>query len=510
MTGPAISGVRWTSSATAATLAIQLVYTAAISRLLPPAAFGVVALGTVLLRFTSVFAQLGLGSAVVQKPELSDEDVRSAFTASVMLGTVMCAVAWLLAPVGAGVLGDPELTGVVRGLALSLLVTGLGTPSLAILRRNLRFRALALAEVSSFALGYLVVGLGMAVAGAGVWSLVLASLAQSASLAALTYGATRHPLTPLVDRARMGVLCGFGGRVSVIGFLEYWSANADTVVVGRLLGAGALGLYNRASLLVVLPMWHLSNTATKVLLPSFSRIQHDVERLARAYVGAFALVAGVLLPVCASIAASAVELVHVLLGDQFEPAARIVPVVAVAAGTSMLTHLPAVVLEARGALRRKLVIQVVHLAGMAIALTIVARDHRSLVAIAVAWSAAELLRHGLYVVAMSKELPCPHARLARCYRQAIGLAALVVVAMTGTGALLAAQSVPTPLLLAAKGTAGLGAYLVVVRLRPTLELRRELSARNLLGSTLGVSRYEERQGGEPRPGEGHRISTVCT
>src|SRR6478672_12809066 len=94
----AVSGLRWSSLGYAALLAANVVYTVTMSRLLHPVAFGLVALAQVVVLFVQFFVRMGLASALVQKPELSREDVRAASTAGVAVGVGLYAVLWVLSP----------------------------------------------------------------------------------------------------------------------------------------------------------------------------------------------------------------------------------------------------------------------------------------------------------------------------------------------------------------------------------------------------------------------------
>ncbi|MBA2316202.1 MAG: oligosaccharide flippase family protein [Euzebyales bacterium] len=205
LTSRTLGAFKWTYGSYAASAVVQIGYTAAMARLLVPEDFGLVAMAALFLRFGGYFAQMGVGQALIQKAELDDEDIRTGFTSSVLLGAGMSAVFFAGAPAAALLFDSARVVPVAQVLALSFLLQGAGITAESLLRRQLRFKTLALVEVVSSVLGYMAVGLAFAVAGAGVWSLVAAGLAQAALASLIAMALMRHPMRPLLawDRAKV-------------------------------------------------------------------------------------------------------------------------------------------------------------------------------------------------------------------------------------------------------------------------------------------------------------------
>lgn len=357
LTRPTLDNLRWTYGAAGVSAVLQLGYTAVMGRLLTPADFGLVAMALVFLRFGSYFAEMGVGPALVQRPALTPRVIRAGHTSGIGLGLLFAAVIALAAPLAARLYDTPAVVGVVRLTALTFVINGAGLTATSLLQRDLRFPRLAVIEVVSYCCGYLGVGVLAALAGAGPYSLVAAALGQSVLAAVLAYVAVRHPVAPLVGGGELRALYRFGGQVSIIGFLEFIGGSLDTLVVGRLAGPGPLGQYNRASLLVTLPFQRAIFGLSNVLFATFSRIADQRERIRGAYLGLLRVVAAVLLPVVAGVAVAADEIVAVLLGSQWGPAAAVVPLLALATALDLLSHLAAVVCEATDELRGKLALQ---------------------------------------------------------------------------------------------------------------------------------------------------------
>jgi O-antigen/teichoic acid export membrane protein len=368
-----LSGLRWSFSSTALSTLIQIVHMVIMARLLVPEDFGLVALASAFLRFGVYFAQMGIGHALMQRLTLTEREIRTAFTSSVLLGLLLAAVFYLIAPFAESIAHAPEVVPVIQVLALSMVITGLGTTALSLLKRELRFRELAVIEVGSFVVGYVLVGITLAVLGFGVWSLVFAALCQATLQTFAALVMSQHASRPLLAWTEVKALYGYGAKFSATQLLFVMRHALITASVGRFAGVAVLGLFDRARLLVQLPFEKLETTVTKVLFPAMSRVQKDRELLKRLYLLQKGLVAALFLPTLAGMAVSADVIIAVLLGPQWAGAATIVPLLALAVGLIFLGQFARVVADLKALLNQRLVIEMVHLALLASALLIGAR-----------------------------------------------------------------------------------------------------------------------------------------
>lgn len=478
LTAQTFAGLRWTYLSTAAGAALQIGFAAVMGRLLEPRAFGLLALSQLVLRFGTYFARMGIGPALIQKAELTRDDVRAGFTSSAGLGALFTAIFAAGAGPVAVALGEPQVAPVLRLMSVSLLLTGLSTTAQSLLRRDLRFKTLAVIDVGSYAVAYFGLGLPLALGGAGVAALVAAVLGQSAIQAVVTYAVRRHAVRPLARAKTYRALYGFGGRVSAISFLEFLGGNLDTFAVGRYAGAAALGQYSRAYLLTSLPMYQLTTGLSKVLFPGLSRIQGDIGRVRSAYLSAVGVSATILVPTCAGLAVAAPEVVRVVLGPQWDPAASVLPLLALAAAANLLTHFAGVVCEAVAQLRAKLRLQAGYLVVLVALVALAAlAPGRPLQAIAVAFAVGELLRHAAYVVLMRRVLGVGPADLRVRYGPALVAAAAVAGVLAGGRAALLAADAPTLLVLLAEIALGALTLIGLLRLGLAPIVRDDLVAR---------------------------------
>lgn len=429
----ALGGFGWGAVTVAASAVFQLAFTAALARLLDPTSFGVMAMALVGLRFFSYFSQLGLAAALVQKPSLSADDLRLALGLTWLVGLACAFGMALSAPVLAWFFRSAAVTPLVLALGPNLVVVGLGAIPMALLRRALRFREQALVESGSYVLGYGLVGVGAAWAGAGVWSLVAAAYGQSI-LGLVFAWALARPSPRIALRGDRQALVGYGARHSLVSFLEFAAASLDAAVIGRLLGEAALGLYGRALTLTYQPIERAAGVLSRVLFPLLSHVQGDRRKVGAVFLLGVSLIGTLGAAVSLGLSAAAEDAVRVVLGPRWLDAAPAVRMLSFAVPLIFMSHVAGVVCDALALLRFKLRLQ----AG---ALCLVAALMLSLVrwgvpGVAAAVVAGEAVRLAVYVVVLSGELGLERRELLRvlCGVVATGLLSWVGCASAAAAA----------------------------------------------------------------------------
>jgi lipopolysaccharide exporter len=487
LTAHAASGLRWSYVGTAALMVANLAYTAIISRLLGPVAFGLIALANLVVLFAQYFVRMGIASALVQRPTLSRDEVRAASTAGLAFGAVCFGAVWLLTPLIGDLFHQPTLAPVLRVLALSFLPEGWSMTGIGLLRREHRFRELSIIMAGTYVLGFLVVGVGLALLGAGVWSLVVGALVSNVSQAVWQYALLRHPVRPVLRGEPYREICGYGLRLSGGHVMDYVGTNLDTVVVGRFTSTAVLGQYSRGYQLVFQPLgYYLSQALTSVLFSSLSRIQQDTARLRKAFLSVLELGAVVLFPICAGMAVAAPQLVLVVLGSQWNLVAALVPWFALAGGCAVVSRFSQSVAEARADLNRSMGVQVVYLVVLASCLALALQFRsRGVWVFAAAVAAGEILRHLGYLALMRRLLGLSAVQVARSYAPAAFASAGVALVIAVVQRVLAA-SLPSVLALAAEIAAGALALALCVRFSPVPGIRRELRMRLTVAGALGT------------------------
>lgn len=318
--GRAIRGGAVTLGAQASRFGLQLASTVILSRLLLPSDFGLIAMITAITGFVELFGDLGLSAATVQREQMNDQQLSTLFWINVTCGILLSGVGAAFAPGIAWFYGDSRLIPLTTALATGFALAGLGVQHQAILRRRMQFRALAWVDVASNALG-VGAGIGAALAGWGVWSLVAQRLVASASSSSGAWLACRW--RPALRFATGGIrsLLVFGGHLTGFNALNYLMRNADNVLIGRWWGAADLGIYGRAYQLLLLPIQQINAPISSVALPTLSRLQGDPERFRSFYLRALDLLASITMPAVVAMSVLSEALVEVLLGERWSQVA---------------------------------------------------------------------------------------------------------------------------------------------------------------------------------------------
>ena len=319
----------WSSASRVVLLFTSIGSVMVLARLLTPEDYGLYAAAMIFINIgTSSFADGGFPSAIIQRPILTTPHVRNAFTGTLMLNIVAAGAIWA----GAGLVADffnmPPLETILQVASVIVVLNSVSAISTALIRRRKRFRALALIEVSASVLGSTAVAITLALAGFGVWALVVSQVTFAMSKAILTYRVAWFNPLPMIsshmrDLFRIGAGYSFGALFNVI-------ANfADNIIVGRLLGADALGIYSRAYRLLSIPVTLIGTSSNQVLFPIMAGLNKnfvatdDIRRMRRGHLRAVGLVMLVAGPLSALIIHSADSFILLMLGDQW--GAAVVP-----------------------------------------------------------------------------------------------------------------------------------------------------------------------------------------
>jgi lipopolysaccharide exporter len=318
---PGVAAVKWSAVSTVARLVLQLLAQVVLARTLGPDIFGVFAIGMVVLTFATFVSGFGFSWSLLQKTTLIDDDVRFAWTWQLAVGALTMVALYFLATPLAQYFNEPRALGVIQWLSLACLLTAAAAPATYLLQRDLNFRAVGLIQVGSYAAGYMAVGVPMALAGRGENALVAAWLVQAAVQLAASYWLKPHPVRPLLWYAGASGAIGTGRMVLLTNIANWVLNNMDRILIGRLLNAHALGLYNVAYNLATMPNTLLLGALQPAFLAAGAHMQNELQRFARAYVQMLATVLVLGLPAFVFLAAISADLVRLLYGPQWSGAA---------------------------------------------------------------------------------------------------------------------------------------------------------------------------------------------
>jgi O-antigen/teichoic acid export membrane protein len=316
LTDASLSALKWDYAGTATRAVSSMAISVVLARLLGPEPFGLVAVAWLVVGLGNLVADLGMGPALVQRKTISDYDVRYAFTMQICVGIGLMAVLVLSAPVVAQVFKQPKVVPVVRAMSLIFVLQTLGVIALSLLTREMDFKIIQSARITSYLIGFLALGVPLAFLRFEVWSLVIAQLSQTTLFSILCYLHVRHQIKPLFTAPSHG-LFHFGFKVLATNMVNYLIENIDSLFIGRFFDVIILGLYNRAYVFVNTPMKNIVFTVQKVLFPAYSRIPDDLQTVRRVYFACVGFMAMLMLPVYGCVALIPATIIHAIFGNEW-------------------------------------------------------------------------------------------------------------------------------------------------------------------------------------------------
>ncbi len=312
---PAIAlAVKWSAVTTVARFGMQLAAQVTLARILGPGNFGVYGIGIAILTFAAFLSGGSFSWSLMLKPQVDDDDIRFSVTWQLLAGLATAAAIYLLAPAAAVFFKDPRLESVVEWMALASLLGAAAAPASCLMQRELKFKALGLIQLASYAAGYLAVGVPMALHGYGANALALACVVQAAVVLALSYAARPHPLRPLFSYPGASATLVTGRAVFITNVVNWLLNNLDRIIIGRVLNATSVGLYTVAYNLAQIPNVLLLGVLQPTLLAVGSSLQEDQQRLSRAWQQALAIVLVLVTPAAVVAALLSADIVGFLYG----------------------------------------------------------------------------------------------------------------------------------------------------------------------------------------------------
>lgn len=282
-----ISAAKWGVFLSASRIVLQVGAQAVLARVLGPEAYGLFGIALIVITLVTYFSEIGVGMFILQRENLSEQDIRFTVTWQVMLGVATAATLFVAAPYVAQLLNDARVEPLVQWLGLSCVLTAAAYVSTHLLYRDLEFRTVGFIDLASYTTGYLLVGLPLALSGVGVTTLIAAFLTQEVVKLAATAFIRRHSWRPLFRHPDALAILRLGRDVWFTLLVTWVISSIDRILIARLMGASSVGLYNAA--------YNLSSTAVSSMrtlgttfLASGARARAEPERLGQAFLQIFA------------------------------------------------------------------------------------------------------------------------------------------------------------------------------------------------------------------------------
>ncbi len=309
-------------------MAVSFIVSIIVARMVAPAAYGLVAMLGLFIALGQAFTELGFGAALVQRKEISADDETTVFVINLFAGLIITATLCAISPLVALFMRQEILTKLLCAQSLGILIASAGLVQFAKLSRQMDFHVGAVIELVGTLISGLV-GIGMARAGLGVWSLVGLGLSREIIRTSAAWLLIGWRPSGQFSKARAASMWAYSGRLLYSSLLHRLVSNLYSILIGRIYAPAALGLYTRAISLQSLPSGLIVGIVQRVAFPLFSRHQDDKALLLRTLRRQIRLLALGISAVMGLLAAIASDLVPWLLGSRWTGAAQLLEILCV-------------------------------------------------------------------------------------------------------------------------------------------------------------------------------------
>jgi len=329
------SGIFFTALAKYSNIFLSILIGAILARLLSPEEFGIVAIVTVFVTFFSLLSDFGLGPAVVQNRNLSNEDIKSIFSFSILLGVLLASLFFGAAPFIANFYEEPKLINISRLLSLAILFHSLQIIPKALNRKQMRFKQIGIISVSVQMVSG-VFAITLAFYGFSYNALVLKSIFDGLVTFIAFYWLSPIKITLRLKMSSIRKIARFSFFQFMFSFINYFSRNADNLLIGKYFSSAALGYYDKSYRLMMMPVANLTHVFTPVLLPVFSNYQSNQKAVYKAYQEVVKLLALIGFPLSVFLFFTAPEIINILYGIKWAQSIPVFKLLALTVGIQIV------------------------------------------------------------------------------------------------------------------------------------------------------------------------------
>ena len=310
------SGILWSAVSRIIIHVFQFVTLIILAHILEPKEFGLITASLVVIGFLSVFRDLGISSAIIQRTELNDHLVNSVYWVVIIIGIIMNLALFFSAHQIAVFYNAYELTSILKVMSFSFTITSISIIHQALLEKQLKFKQLAFYEMIAVISGSLC-AITLAFLNFGIWSLVIQGLVNASVISIILW--LKSPFKPKLVFSLSEIKSIFKFSINLSGFniVNYFVRNADYVLIQKYLGEQQLGFYNIAYRIMLYPLQNITAVFSRVMFPIYSTLQSDHNRIREMFLSLTNNIALLSFPLMLFVTASADVLVPSLLGEKW-------------------------------------------------------------------------------------------------------------------------------------------------------------------------------------------------
>ena len=311
-----IQGVGWSGISQVVAQGFQFAVNIILARLLFPEDFGIVGMALIFTAFIATINELGLGSAIVQRKNINEKHLSTAFWASIFIGLILCIATIIISPLVASFFEEELVRFIVIVLSVGFVFGSFGVVHRALLEKKIDFKKIAITEIIS-SVFFGIVSIALALFGFGVWSLVIGSLVKSFVSSMILWIVCPWKPQMIFNYKSFKELFGFGKNVMGSRIIQYFSSNIDYLLIAKFLNASSLGLYTLAyQMAIVLPL-KISSIISRVMFPIFSTIQDDNIKMRIGYLKVIKYTSLITFPLFTGLIIIAPQFILIAMGEKW-------------------------------------------------------------------------------------------------------------------------------------------------------------------------------------------------
>jgi O-antigen/teichoic acid export membrane protein len=341
------SGVFYTALSKYAGIVISLVVTAVLARLLSPDDFGVVAVASVIIAFFGLFTDMGLSPAIVQHKDLSKAQLSDLFSFTFFLGIILAGLFFLFSPLIAAYYQRPMLTTICQILSINLFFASVNIVPNALFYRDKAFKYISIRGFSIQLAGG-IVAIIAALWGAGLYALIINPILSSCLIFLISIRRYPQKLRLTMGIPTLRRLFSYSAYQFLFNTINYFSRNLDTLLIGKYIGMGALGYYDKAYRLMTLPLQNITQVITPVMHPILSDYQNDRQKLGESHEKIVRLLAAIGFPLSVFLFFSSKEITLLFFGDQWLASVPVFRILSLSVGVQIVLSSSGSIFQAAG------------------------------------------------------------------------------------------------------------------------------------------------------------------
>lgn len=314
-----LEGMIWTFAERICAQLVSTIVGIILARMLAPDDYGIISIVMIFITICNVFVTRGFGTTLVQKKDIDEADYNTAFYMSTILGVLLYLLLYFAAPMIAEIYKISQLTDVLRVLGLRIPIAALNTIQQAYIQRTMQFRKFFVATIIG-TIASCVAGIAMAYSGYGVWALVAQYLTNVIIDTVILCFVSGWRPGMSFSQDRMHYIWSFGGKILLADLISSITDNFRNLIVGKAFGSRELAFLDQGNKYPKLLTGNINASIQKVMLPSFSSTQDDLQRLKISLRHSVNLSAYIVTPVLIGFIAISENFVKVILTDKWLPA----------------------------------------------------------------------------------------------------------------------------------------------------------------------------------------------